>query len=84
MNSTHLKTRILANFPYMKAHKEGRDILIVFSEDVGSAMRKAFEHDADADGIHIALTANIVQFVRIEIFHWKISFTGTFERQCQE
>lgn len=80
VNSTHLKTRILAHFPDLQAHKEGRDILLVFNEDVGPAMRKACEHDADADAIHLARAAKIV---RREIFNMKASFTGTFDGQCQ-
>ena len=80
VNSTHLKDRILAHFPNLQAHKEGRDILLIFNKDVGPAMRKACEHDADADAIHLARAANIV---RREIFIRKTSFTGTYDSQCQ-
>lgn len=80
VNSTHLKNRILAHFPDLQAHKEGRDVLLVFNEYIGPAMRKACEHDADADAIHLARAANIV---RREIFNKKTCFTGTFESQCQ-
>ncbi len=78
VNSTYLKNRILAHFPDLQAHKEVRNILLVFNEDVGPAMRKACEHDADA--IHLARAANIV---RREIFNQKSCFTGSFDSQCQ-
>ncbi len=38
VNSTNLKDRILAYFPDLQAHKEGRDIFLVFNKDVGPAM----------------------------------------------
>ena len=81
VNSTHLKNRIFAHFPELQAHKEGRDILLIFREDIGSAMRKACELDADTEGIHLARAANII---RRDIFNTKTSFNGTFDSQCQE
>ena len=80
VNSTNLKDRILAYFPDLQAHKEGRDIFLVFNKDVGPAIRKACEHDADTDAIHLARAANIV---RREIFNKESSFTGTYDSQCQ-
>lgn len=81
VNSTHLKNRILAHFPDLQAHKEGRDILLVSNKDVGPAMKKVCEQDADTDAIHLAHAAKIV---RKEIFNKKACFTGTFDSQCQE
>ncbi len=43
INSTHLKDRILAHFPDLQALKDGRDIILIFNEDIGPAMRKACE-----------------------------------------
>ena len=59
----------------MQAHKEGRDILLMFSNDVGVvAMRKAVEYDADTDAIHLARAVTIV---RREIFnHMQDLFQG--------
>ena len=68
-NSTHLKNRKLAHFPQMQAHKDGRGILLVFNEDIGPAVRKVCENDADTDAITLACAANIV---RREIFRRKI------------
>ena len=80
VNSTNLKDRILAYFPDLQAHKEERDIFLVFNKDVGPAIRKACEHDADTDAIHLARAANIV---RREIFNKESSFPGTYDSQCQ-
>ena len=80
VNSTLLKHRILAHFPDLQAHKEGRDVLLIFTDDVGPAMKKACEYDADADAIHLARAAKIV---RRAIFNKKTCFTGTFDSQYQ-
>lgn len=72
VNSTHLKNTILAHFPDLQAHKEGGDILLVYNEDVGPAVRIAFEDEANADAIHLAHAANIV---RREIFNKKTCFS---------
>ena len=43
-------------------------------------MRKACDHDADHDAIHLACAANIV---RREIFRTKCCFTGKYDSHCQ-
>ena len=75
VNSTHLKNRLLAHFPYLQAHKDGQDIFLVFNE---AAMRKACEHDADSNAIHLAWAAKIVCG---EPFNNKSTFTGTYGNQ---
>ena len=47
VHSTRLKHRLLAQFPDMRAHTKGRDVLLVFEEDVGAALTKACELDSD-------------------------------------
>ena len=34
VHSTRMKERLLAEFPDMRAHPKGRDVLLVFEEDV--------------------------------------------------
>ena len=81
VHSTKLKNRILTHFPGMKAHTQGRDVVLVFDEDVGAALRKACEHDADSDAVHLARAAKIV---RRDIFQMKMEFNGSFPTECQE
>ena len=81
IHSTHVKDRILGYFPDMEAHKQGRDIVLVCNEDVGSALSKACEHDGDNDAIHLARAANIV---RRDMFKMKNQFSGSFGTKCQE
>lgn len=75
IHSTKLKNRVLAYFPDMEAHKQGRDVMLIFNNDVGLALKKACEYDADSDAIHLAKAANIV---RRDIFKMKNPFNGSF------
>ena len=42
-NNNHLKTRILAHQQDRQAYREGRNVLLAFSKDVGAALRQAYE-----------------------------------------
>ena len=46
-NNTHLKTRVLSHQHDLQAYREGRDVLLAFSKDVGAALRQAYERDFD-------------------------------------
>ena len=81
IHSTKLKQRILCYFQEMEAHKQGRDVVLIFNKDVGSALCKAREHDADNDAVHLARAAKIV---RRDMFQVKNQFSGSFGAKCQE
>ena len=49
VHSTRLKQRLFTQFPDLRAHTKGRDVLLVFEEDVGAALIKACELDSDND-----------------------------------
>lgn len=78
-HSTRLKTRLLAAFPDMASHTDGRDILLTFDQHLGGAIRKACDHDREA--LYLARAA---QIVRQGIFNRKFSFTGSFQNGCQK
>lgn len=82
---THLKERILEHFSRLGcsplSHQESRDVLLVFYKDIGSAIRKACNQDADSDTTILARAANII---RRDTFSNNISFTGAFDSHCQE
>ena len=65
----------------MEAHKQGRDTVIISNADVGSALRKACEHDVDDDAAHLARAASIV---RRDMFKIMNQFSGSFEISCQQ
>lgn len=81
VHSTRLKNRIITYFPDMEAHKQGRDVVLVFNKDIGAALGKACKHDADNDAVHMARAASIV---RRDMFKIKQNFSGSFDTQCQE
>jgi len=74
-NATRLKERILYHFPDMIVVSEGRghDVKLMFDENLGSTLTKAFQVDSDDDGIHLVRAA---QIVRKKIFKedtfWKL------------
>lgn len=80
-NSTHVKDRILAAIPDLQAHKQGRDVLLMFNEDVGNAIRQAITNHYDDDALILAKAAKIV---RKEMMQTKYSFKGFFETDCQK
>lgn len=49
VQTTRLVERILAHFPDMRAHQEGRNVLVLFHKDVALAIRRAFEEDGDEE-----------------------------------
>jgi len=59
----------------LTSSQERSSILFVFQENVGPAIWKACQHDADADAIHLTFAAKIVHR---DFFNMKTSFTGTF------
>ena len=54
-------TRLLAQFPDMHAHNKGRDVLMVFEEDIGATLATACGLDCDNDAVHLVRAAQIVR-----------------------
>ena len=65
----------------MEAQIQVREIVLVFNEDLGTALGKAFEHDADSNAVHLAKAAMIV---RGDMSAMKRKFNGSFGTQCKE
>ena len=81
IHSTKLKDRILSFFPDMEAHKQGRNLVLIGNEHIGSALSKACEYDADNDAVILARAARIV---RRDMLQLKNKFDGSFDSKCQE
>ena len=65
----------------MKAHTQGHDVILVFDEDVGSALTKVCDHNTDSEAVILAKATTIVRRV---VFQIKEEFNGLFNSQCQE
>ncbi len=81
VHTTRLKQRLLAHFPDLQAHTKGRDVLLAFDKDIGCALAKSCEQDADTDAVHLARAA---QIVRRQMFDDREPFSGSFKDGCQE
>ena len=81
VHTTRLKERILAHFPDLQEHRKGRDILLVYREDIGSALAKACQHDIDSDAVHLARAAPII---RKDMFQLSQPSNGYFSDKSQE
>ena len=79
VNSTRLKSRILATFPDLTAHNEGREVFFILSHENGSVLLEA--KNADSEEVCLAKAAMIV---RKELLHVNNSFDGTFAPESQK
>ena len=61
VHKTRLKERLLAHIPDLQAYKQGREMYLAFNQDIGPAIRKAIDDDADDDGMHLVKAAAIVR-----------------------
>ena len=73
IHTSRLKLRLLSVFPDLRAHLQGRNVMLSF--DIGDALNKACDHDNDNDAM---LLAQAVRVVRKEMFSPNFSFDGTF------
>ena len=59
IHSTRLKNRFMAELLEFRAHSEGRDTLLTFQKNIGSALKKVCDQDSDA--MHLARAAEVVR-----------------------
>jgi len=81
VHSTRLKHQLLAHFPDMRAQEEGRDVLLIFNDDIGPAVRRVCTQDALQDAFCLSRAA---QIIRQQIFLHTLQFDGAFGPNCQE
>ncbi len=79
IHGTHFKHKILAYFPDMGEYKIGNLVHLAFQDDVGLALKQAFE-DRDSTTVQMA---NCAQMIRKDILSNKYAFDGIFEKGCQ-
>ena len=81
IHSTHLKNRLLVNIPTLQAHKQGRDVLLAFEDDIGSALKNMQHKDCDEEAITLSKAAKIV---RRDMMESGFLFNGKFEANVQK
>ena len=82
IHTTRLKERLIQQCPDLTSYKDGREVLLAFTEDVAAVLKKATETSSDSEAMAIAKAANIIRcdFLNME----KSQFHDTFESNCQE
>ncbi len=81
IHTSWLKLRLLSVFPDIRAHLEGRSVILSFDNDIGGALRKACNHDGDRNAMCLVQAAKIV---RKEMFNNNYSFDGSFTEESQQ
>ena len=81
VNSTHLKERILDDFPDLTAHTKDRNkVHLVLKHEIGGILSNSGKN-IDSDARCLARAAHIV---RREVLDVKNSFNGQFQEGCQK
>jgi hypothetical protein len=81
INTTKLKNKLLAHFLNMRAQTCGKQVLLVFHADIGSALNAACQFSDVEDAWHLAKSAEIV--LR-HLFDMDLKFIGEFKPGCQK
>ncbi|VDH99471.1 Hypothetical predicted protein [Mytilus galloprovincialis] len=68
-------------FPDLQAHKQGRDVLLLFNDDVGATIKLATRTNYDDEAMILYKAA---QIVRKDMMAMQYIFNGTFETGCQQ
>ena len=61
VHPTRFKTRLLKHIPGLTGEKKGKDILLIFSKDIGPTIQHAINNDMDEDAVVLAKAAQIVR-----------------------
>lgn len=81
IHSTRLKERLLANVIGLCEYKVGRDIMLTFSDDLGSFIKSSFLEDCDDVGLCFTKCAKTI---RQEMLRMTSQFSGSFPAGIQE
>ena len=81
INSTRFKDRLLTAVPDLSAHVSGKEVLLTYSNNIGTAITFACDKNYDSNAIILAKAATIV---RRKLFEQKNKFNGSFSKDCQE
>ena len=79
VHSTRLKEHLLAHFPDIHALQDRRDILLGFNNQLGGALKNAYQENYDDEAVHLARAA---QIVRRDILKITSKSSGSFDKAC--
>lgn len=82
IHTTRLKERILEQCPDITAHKDGREVYLVYSGDLSAFIKTAKEKSHDDEAMVISRAAKIIRRDLLDME--KMKYSGTFDENCQE
>lgn len=80
-NSTRVKERLMVQLPQLRAYNHGREVWLMFDDDVGETVKRATLYDEDCASVHLACAASIV---RDEILKQETFFDRSMKTGCQK
>ena len=80
LHTGRFKDRLLHNIPDLRAEKDGKELYIISSKDIGPAIQNALKEDMDENAVNLVKAAEIV---RKDIFQTTCTFSGSFENSCE-
>ena len=60
VHTSRLKIRLLSAFPDLRAYLQGRNVMLTFDDDIGTALKMACDHDSDQDAMHLVRATKVV------------------------
>lgn len=75
-NSIRLKDKLLAELPGLEAYKQGRDALLAFKNDVGSALKQASDYS------HAIAFGKAAKILQKHMLDHKSTFDAAFSEGC--
>ena len=79
VHPTRFKDQLLFHIPKLQAHRQGRDVLLAFENDVGSLLSQASKY---GEAIHIAKAAGIIRRDMLNRKNFSSSFHDTYIEQA--
>ena len=81
VHTTRLKERIEHQLPKIQSYSKGREVYLMYEEDVANVIHNASKSEYDSTYTQLAQVARVV---RDEILQIKTSFSGSWEKECQK
>ena len=76
VHPTRLKTKLLEHIPGLRAQQHGKQVLMMFDEDIGETIDVAISHVTHHDAINLVRAA---QIIRKDLQRVKCDFDGSFK-----
>lgn len=80
LHSTRLKEKLIEAIPGLTAHNGEGEVLVTFTEDIGTIISGAFSNNNDANEMRLQRAASIAAR---EIFTESYAANGSFYQNCQ-